>query len=232
MIHLRLFENFGRLTLEYLSENYPIEFDEYFFSGFNIERFFVMIDDKPSYYTSETGFNQTKDALYNLLEQDGMISNDRVDVPIIKQYLRSAIDKKFLIWIHGLPGSGKSYLALEKQQKLSNKNFIVLDDIYNFSQIEEHLINNEDIILTSPYYENYSFTKYFEKLNNLMKSKYTNYFVINLWFENDKESCKANLRNRTEHKIKSDSIISEIDYFSKNYSIPSNVRKIPVYRPR
>ena len=231
MIHLRLFENFGNLTIEYLTQNHPIELDEYYLSNLGIERFFVMIDDKPSYYTSETGFNQTKNALYLLLKGKGLISDDRVDVPIIKQYLRSALDKKILLWIHGLPGSGKSSVAIEKQRQLPDKNFIILDDIGNPEDVENLLSEGENIILTSPYFENYSFTKNFVTLKEKMKL-YTNYFVLHLWFENDTEACIDNLKSRTGHKIDSKYIIPEMEDFSKKYKIPPGARKIPVYRPK
>lgn len=230
MKYLKLFENFDkRLSFDYLEANHPIELDDYFLSNIGIERFFVMIDDKPSYFTSETGFNDTKIALYRILKEDGMISDDRVDVPIIKQYLKSALDKKHFIWIHGLPGSGKSHIAQEKQQKLPSKNYQILDDIGNISKVEDLLKREENIILTSPYFENYSFTGYFQKLKDMLKL-YPNYLVIHLWFQNDKESCINNLKNRKEHKISSISIINEIDDFSKKYKIPTGARTIPVYK--
>lgn len=232
MKYLKLFENFdNRLSIDYLESNHPIEIDDYYFSNFGIERFFVIIYDKPSFYTSETGFNDTKKSLYRLLERDYMISDDRVDVPIIKQYLKSAFNKKHLIWIHGLPGSGKSYLAQEKQQKLPSKSYQILDDNGNMRDVEELLRKGENIILTSPYFENYSFTNNFVNLKEKMKL-YTNYFVTHLWFENDVEACINNLENRTDHKIDSKYIISEIKNFSKKYKIPLNARKIPVNRPK
>lgn len=232
MKHLKLFENFeSKLTTEYLQQNHPIELDEFYLSNFGNERFYVMIDDKPSYYTSETGFNYTKNALYNILREKGMITDDRKDVPIIKEYLKSALGKKHLIWIHGLPGSGKSFLAKEKQNKFPKKEYQILDDIFNIDQVKSLLENGENIILTSPYFENYSFTKNFDILNNLLKL-YSNYFVFHFWFENDKESCIKNLENRVEHKIDSKSIIGEMDYFSKKYKIPAGVRTIPVYKSR
>ena len=230
MKYLKLFENFdNRLSIDYLEENHPIEIDDYYFANFGIERFFVMIDDKPSYYTSESGINNTKNALYHILKQDGLISDERVEVPIIKQYLKSVFDKKHFVWIHGLPGSGKSYLTIEKQQKFPEKNYKILDDIGSFKQVEEFLKKEENIILTSPYFENYSFTGYFQKLKDLLKS-YSNYVVFHIWFENDKESCINNLQNRKEHKIDSKSIIPEMDVFSKKYTIPTGSRTIPVYK--
>jgi hypothetical protein len=232
MKYLKLFENFeSKLTMDYLQQNHPIELDEFYLSNFRKERFYVMIDDKASYYTSEIGFNQTKNALYLILEKKGLISDNRVDVPIIKQYLRSALDKKILIWIHGLPGSGKSSVAIEKQGQLPDRNFIILDDIGNMEDVENLLKKGENIILTSPYFENYSFTKNFVNLKEKMKS-YTNYFVLHLWFENDAEACINNLKSRTGHKIDSKYIIPEMQDFSKKYKIPPGARKIPVYIPK
>lgn len=232
MRYLKFFENFNnKLTIEYLGEEFPIYLDDYYLSNFGIERFYVMIDDKPSYYTSDTGFNQTKNALHLLLKEKGFISDDRVDVPIIKQYLRSVLNKKILIWIHGLPGSGKSSVAIEKQRQLPDKNFIILDDIGNMEDVENLLREGENIILTSPYFENYSFTKNFDNLKEKMKF-YTNYSVLHLWFENDVEACINNLKSRTGHKIDSKYIIPEMEDFSKKYKIPQGAKKIPVYRPK
>lgn len=230
MKHLKLFENFeSKLTIEYLQQNHPIELDEFYLSNFGKERFYVMIDEKPSYYTSETGFNDTKNALYNILREDGMITDDEQDVPVIKEYLSSALGKKHLIWIHGLPGSGKSFLAKEKQSKFPEKEYQILDDIGNLKKVEELLKSEENIILTSPYFENYSFTGYFQKLKDLLKS-YPNYVVLHIWFENDKAACIDNLQKRKEHKIDSRYIIPEIESFSIKYKIPTGARTIPVFK--
>ena len=232
MKHLKFFENFGsQLTIEYLKKNFPIEMDDFYLSEFGKENFYIIIDDKPSYFSIENGLNITKNKIVLKLENDGMLKDERVDVPIVKEYLRATLQSKRFIWIHGLPGSGKSYLSLNIQKNNPEKKYRVLDDIGNMEDVEEVLEEGESIILTSPYFENYSFTKNFDNLKEKMKF-YTNYSVLHLWFENDVEACINNLKSRIGHKIDSKYIIPEIPDFSKKYKIPPGARKIPVHKSR
>ncbi len=231
MKYLKFFENFENKStlLQYLEDNFPVQIDEFYLATFNKLRFYTMIDDKPSYFSVDSGINITKNYLVNELSEKDLIQDEKIDVPLVKNYLRSALDKNILIWIHGLPGSGKSTLAAKIEKENKDKDFSVLDDIGNFNQVENELKAGKNIILTSPYFENYSFTNNFQKLNETLKF-YSNYFKIELWFENDKESCVDNLKNRKEHKINSMSIIGEIDDYSKKYTIPTGARTIPVYK--
>lgn len=92
MKHIILFENFNNiLTKQYLEENYPITKDDYFEKEFNRQRFFINIDDKNYFFSKDEGFNSTKMALLNVLSSKGMIKDERIDVPIIKGYLRSVL---------------------------------------------------------------------------------------------------------------------------------------------
>ncbi len=230
MKYLKLFEDFSEPNLlQYLEDNFPIRIDEFYLITFGKRRFYIMIEDKPSYFSVDSGLNITKNYLVNQLFEKNLIQDEKIEVPIVKNYLRTALDKNILIWIHGLPGSGKSTLATKIEKENKDKDFVVLDDIANFNQVEDELKAGKNIILTSPYFENYSFTKYFQKLNERLKF-YSNYFITELWFENDKESCIDNLKNRKEHKIDSMSIIAEIDDYSKKYTIPVGARTIPVYK--
>jgi hypothetical protein len=136
--------------------------------------------------------------------------------------------KKQFIWIHGLPGSGKSFLA--NKIKSENPNFELLDDVGNISQVQKLIDYGKNIILTSPYFEEYLFRgSNFSKLNQILENN-NDYELIEYWFENNPKACIDNLQNRKEHKIESDSIIGEIFTFSKNYNIPQNVEVIPVYQ--
>lgn len=232
MKYLKLFENFTEKSnslLKYLEGNFPIKVDELYLSTFGKIRFYIMIEDKPSYFTDESGLNLTKNYLVSELSQEGQIQDERIDVPIVKNYLRTALAKNQIIWIHGLPGSGKSTLAMKIEKENKEKDFLILDDVFNFNQVEDPLKLGKNIILTSPYFENYSFTDHFQKLKETLET-YDNYFVIELWFENDKESCIENLKNRKDHKINSMSIIVEMDDYSKKYKVPSGARTIPVYK--
>ena len=129
-----------------------------------------------------------------------------------------------LVWIHGLPGSGKTNIA---NQINKNKDFIILDDISNISDVENELNKGNNIILSSPYFDNYIHLSNDEKLKNILKD--FDYEVEEIWFENNPDQCIQNLKNRTEHKINSAHIIPEVKYFSLKYKIPSSVETIPVW---
>ena len=80
--------------------------------------------------------------------------------------------KKSFIWIHGLPGSGKSTLALQIKEDNPDKEYVVLDDIGSTSKILENIENESNIILTSPYYEEYNLIALngIKMLNNILKN--------------------------------------------------------------
>ena len=138
-------------------------------------------------------------------------------------------EKKF-IWIHGLPGSGKSFLAAQKRDNDADLDFQVLDDIGNFKDVVSKIEEGKNIILTSPYFDNYMNKTFglWDKLNQLLRS--TDYVVEHIWFSNDPDSCIENLKRRTEHQIDSKSIIPEIPHFSKEYRITPGAQIIPVYK--
>ncbi len=129
-----------------------------------------------------------------------------------------------LVWIHGLPGSGKTSLANEINK---NNEYVILDDVFKISVVEEELKKEKNIILSSPYFENYIGLSLDKQLKTLLENY--DYHIEEIWFENNPKQCIENLRNRTEHGLKSNSIIPEIDYYSMNYKIPSSVKTFPVW---
>jgi predicted kinase len=135
-------------------------------------------------------------------------------------------NKSKLVWIHGLPGSGKTTIA---NQINKNKDFIILDDISNISDLENELNKGNNIILSSPYFDNYlnSIFSGETKLRTTLKDY--DYDIEEIWFENDLQTCIQNLNNRTEHKISTKQIIPDMKQFSKDYKIPSSVKAIPVW---
>lgn len=230
MKYLKFFENFeNKITINYLKHNFPIEMDDFYLSRFGKENFYIIIDDKPLYFSSESGLNLTKNKIVHQLQSQGLIQDERVDIPTIKDYLRNVIQCKRFIWIHGLPGSGKSYLSNTIQKNNPEKSYQLLDDIGDLNKVKDEIENGSNIILSSPYFENYiKWTKLFEKLNKELTNN-TDYFVKHIWFENDLESCKINLEQRTEHKIPSSHILGEMNQYSKDYIIPARAITIPVY---
>lgn len=131
---------------------------------------------------------------------------------------------KKLIWIHGLPGSGKTYLA---KQISKDGDYSILDDIIDISLIEEEMNKGRDIILSSPYFESFTGMPFESRLRKILNS--SDYDVEELWFENDPEKCIENVKSRKDHKIKPNNLFTEIKMFSSRYKIPEGARAIPVW---
>jgi 8-oxo-dGTP pyrophosphatase MutT (NUDIX family) len=136
----------------------------------------------------------------------------------------SVSNKSKFVWIHGLPGSGKTNLANEINK---DGNFVILDDIMDISKINKELEEGNDIILVSPYFDNYMGFSLDVKLKDVLNG--FDYDVEEIWFKNDPEKCIDNLRSRSEHNIKSYLIIPEVNIFSSKYKIPSDVDPIEVW---
>jgi energy-coupling factor transporter ATP-binding protein EcfA2 len=149
----------------------------------------------------------------------------------MRRYIRlfENFEKLEFIWIHGLPGSGKSKLANNINDENPEKNFIILDDIPDIEQIKVHMNNKKNIILNSPYFDNWTGRISQEKNLRIILEDSEYYSVKEYWFENNPKACIENLKKRKEHKFSSGSLISEIGYESKLYKIPSSVKTIPVW---
>ena len=133
------------------------------------------------------------------------------------------------VWIHGLPGSGKTYLSNKIKKENPEKDFIILDDIGDFGKIEQGVIDRRNIIMSSPFFENFNnfYPNFPDKLKDFLGTN--GYILKEYWFENNPEACIKNVKMRTEHKIDSRSVITEIPYYSLRYKIPPGVETLPVY---
>ena len=131
---------------------------------------------------------------------------------------------KKLIWIHGLPGSGKTYLA---NQINENGDFSILDDIIDISLIVAEMNKGSNIILSSPYFENYTGLPFESKLRKILND--SDYEVEEIWFENNPDTCIENIKSREDHKIKPNTLYPEIRIFSSKYKIPEGSKVIPVW---
>ena len=87
---------------------------------------------------------------------------------------------------------------------------------------------NRNIILTSPYFENYNNYGLDKKLKNILDN--SNYSIKEYWFENNPKACIENVSKRQSHKIGSTALIPEIWYYSKNYKIPTDAETISVWQ--
>lgn len=137
------------------------------------------------------------------------------------------LDKKF-IWIHGLPGSGKSHLANLLASREEGK-IKVLDDVASINEVEQNILEHDVVIFSSPYFEEYVGLRGLpQKLMELLKG--LGIKLKELWFENDPEACIKNLLRRGDnHMITADILIPEIMDFSTRYKIPKGSATIPVW---
>lgn len=162
---------------------------------------------------------------WDVIEQVQQQIIDNIDIGNVYPKVEESISNKSkFVWIHGLPGSGKTTLANEINK---DGNYVILDDIMDISKVKKELEEGNDIILVSPYFDNYMSFSLDVKLKEVLND--FDYDVEEIWFENDPEKCIDNLRSRSEHNIKSSLIIPEVNIFSLKYKIPSDVEQIEVW---
>ena len=132
--------------------------------------------------------------------------------------------KKF-VWIHGLPGSGKTYLA---NQMNKNNDYTILDDIIDMSKVQAEMDKGNNIILSSPYFEKYIGMMSLEsRLRKALEG--SDYELEEIWFENNPQNCIKNINNRVDHNIKANILAPEVIELSYRYRIPEGSKVIPVW---
>ena len=132
--------------------------------------------------------------------------------------------KKF-VWIHGLPGSGKTYLA---NQMNKNNDYTILDDINNMSKVQAEMDKGSNIILSSPYFEKYiGMMSQEARLRKALEG--SDYELEEIWFENNPQNCIKNINNRVDHHIKANILAPEVIELSYRYIIPEGSKVIPVW---
>ena len=131
--------------------------------------------------------------------------------------------KKF-VWIHGLPGSGKTYLA---NQMNKNNDYTILDDIIDMSKVQAEMDKGNNIILSSPYFEKYIGMSLESRLRKALEG--SDYELEEIWFENNPQNCIKNINNRVDHNIKANILAPEVMELAYRYRIPEGSKVIPVW---
>ena len=132
--------------------------------------------------------------------------------------------KKF-VWIHGLPGSGKTYLA---NQMNKNNDYTILDDIIDMSKVQAEMDKGNNIILSSPYFEKYiGMISLESRLRKALEG--SDYELEEIWFENNPQNCIKNINNRVDHNIKANILAPEVIELSYRYRIPEGSKVVPVW---
>ena len=131
--------------------------------------------------------------------------------------------KKF-VWIHGLPGSGKTYLA---NQMNKNNDYTILDDIIDMSKVQAEMDKGNNIILSSPYFEKYIGMPLESRLRKTLEG--SDYQLEEIWFENNPQNCIKNINNRVDHNIKANILAPEVIELAYRYRIPEGSKVIPVW---
>jgi gluconate kinase len=155
-----------------------------------------------------------------------LLENDEIDFD--KYYNKG--EEKILIWIHGLPGSGKTHLANRIMKSNPDANFVHFDDTGSVRDIRIEMEMNRNIIVSSPFFEGYMRLSSFclnKSLKELIKDK--NYTCRDIWFENNLKKCIANVSRRIGHQMPKEDLLSVLPHFSNLYEIPDNADIIPIF---
>lgn len=124
-----------------------------------------------------------------------------------------------VICIVGLPGSGKTYLA--NKIKSEDNSFVIFDDISlhhknDSLSLIDAIKNKRNVIIIDVNF----CKKYVRDLAEIkIKSIDDKAFIEWIYFENNPDKCKINIKYRSEVFGDNRNVISDIDYYSKNYQI-------------
>lgn len=117
--------------------------------------------------------------------------------------------KKQIIFIIGLPGSGKTFLVNTSNQF---NDCLFLDDLKDFQLIESSLQTNNKIVITDPHLCNdCTRNKAIDKLSKFDVD------IIFKYFNNDPEQCFINVQNRNDGRLIGKHFIFDL---SKKYNPP------------
>jgi hypothetical protein len=128
-----------------------------------------------------------------------------------------------LVWIVGLPGSGKTYYA--ERHPIKGAKFF--DDpsanAASLDELKRHIQAGGNAVITDVY--SVSTT-----VRALAESKLRAWGVTEIewmYFENDPEACIRNIGRRRDGRLVSESYVREA---AKHYAIPEGVEILPVFQ--
>lgn len=140
--------------------------------------------------------------------------------------------------IIGLPGSGKTTYILQNYENIKKEN--IFDDYHETSpefegsayypKLCNSLKNDEDVIISDIIYcKKEKLDLIVRKINELIKQLGVNAKIECLYFENNPEACKDNVKNRIPPKriVRE---ISFIDNTTPDYNIPKRAKIIPIFK--
>lgn len=120
-----------------------------------------------------------------------------------------------LIIIVGLFGSGKTTLM---NQIARGKNIRKFDDLTDFGKPIFHLYRGGDCIITTFSILN---VKDSHIINKIIRDFVPNATIEWIWFENNPEQCKINIKKRKGPEMNKE--LEGVDRFSPRYKVPENV---------
>jgi hypothetical protein len=138
----------------------------------------------------------------------------------------------------GLPGSGKTSYILQNYENIKKEN--IFDDYHETSpefegsvyylKLCNALKKGEDVIISDIIYcKNEKLDLIVRKINELIKQLGVRAKIECLYFENNPEACKENVKNRVPPKR----IVKEINFIDNigpDYKIPERAKTIPVFK--
>lgn len=130
--------------------------------------------------------------------------------------MRVKLDIMFVI---GLPGSGKTYYC----NQLDPKVFNVIDDISDLYALPlPAKADNRTLVLSSP---QFCFPHTLEQAKKQLKILYPACTMSYVYFENDSAKCEANVEHRDDKR----EVKGFIKLASNHYIIPEGVKPLAIF---
>jgi predicted kinase len=110
----------------------------------------------------------------------------------------------------GLPGSGKTFYAKQKEKETGG---ILIDDIKEFLQLQNALSQNDIVVVTDPHLCDYKMRM---KAVEVCQKLYWDINIEWIFFENNPEKCLKNVAHRNDGRKVEDFIKVLSGIYEKN----------------